>query len=78
MNKYNKASKAFKKLRFSASTKDVDIGKAFIEIVEVEELVNEMYEMLEKLINNSSFQSNFPAEAEEIELALKKARGEHE
>jgi len=38
--------------------------------------LNDMYEMLERLVNNSSFQSNMPFESEEIESLLKRARGE--
>lgn len=75
MNKYNKASKAFKKLRFSASTKDVDIGKAFIEIVNVEDLVNEMREMLENTLHNEDLSDDSYIK---IKSLLKRARGEHE
>jgi len=36
----------------------------------------EMYEMLDSLLQNSSFNANFPEEAERIETLLAKARGE--
>jgi hypothetical protein len=36
----------------------------------------EMYEMLDSLLQNSSFNANFPEEFERIETLLAKARGE--
>ena len=36
----------------------------------------DMYEILERLVNNSSFQSNMPFESEEMEQILKRARVE--